>query len=193
MLIDRLKLPEFLEEYKKQTKGKEPFFSFVGYFSVEILKDFNYDDELTIDELTASNHIQKRFHELFEKKYRDRTIELRNDYTDIFQFTQKELALKWIRQNIFTSNLVEESQLEKMDWREVYKLRRQCANKRDIESLLTIAKHRFIKGSAATNVSNFPEMCYYYGRLHQGEELQKFLKDKSFYLFMLPKSCKELA
>lgn len=58
ILIDRLKLSEFLNEYKNQTKGKEPFSSFVEYFSVEVLKDFTYDDDLTIDDLANSNHIQ---------------------------------------------------------------------------------------------------------------------------------------
>ena len=48
VLIDRLKLSEFLEEYKKHTKGKEPFNSFVEYFSVEVLKDFTYDDDLKL-------------------------------------------------------------------------------------------------------------------------------------------------
>jgi hypothetical protein len=73
------------------------------------------------------------------------------------------------------------------------KFRRQCAKNRDIKSLLAIAKYRFIKGSAAVNISNLPEMCYYYGRLHRAEELKEFLQEKSFYLFMLPDSCTSLA
>lgn len=88
---------------------------------------------------------------------------------------------------------IEESQLDKMTVEELFSYRRQCAEKQDLESLLGIAKHRFIKGCAATNENNLPEMCYYYGRLNRVEELQEFLKEKSVYLFMLPESCKELA
>lgn len=100
ILIGRLKLSEFLKEYKKQTKGKEPFSSFVEYFSVEVLKDFTYDDDLTIDDLANSNHIQEKFHELFGQKYQSRVLELRDDYTSIFQNTTKALAVNWIKQNV---------------------------------------------------------------------------------------------
>jgi hypothetical protein len=100
VLIDRLKLSEFLEEYKKQTKGKEPFSSFVEYFSVEVLKDFTYDDDLTIEDLANGNHIQEKFHELFGQKYQSRVSELRDDYTRIFQNTTKALAENWIKQNV---------------------------------------------------------------------------------------------
>lgn len=100
VLIDRLKLSDFLEEYKKRTKGKEPFSSFVEYFSVEVLKDFTYDDDLTIEDLANSNHIQEKFHELFRQKYQNRASELRDDYSRIFQNTTKALAVNWIKQNV---------------------------------------------------------------------------------------------
>jgi hypothetical protein len=87
---------------------------------------------------------------------------------------------------------VEVSELEKLSFEELDKLSQKCADNRDLESLLTIAKWRFIKGSKATNESNLPEMFYYFGRLHRGEELRSFLKEKSFYLFMLSASCKVL-
>jgi len=90
-------------------------------------------------------------------------------------------------------SIITESQLGKMSVRERFQLRRECAENRDIESLLTIVKFLFIRGAAATNESNLPEMCYYYGRLHRAEELQEFLKENDSNLFMLPKSSKELA
>ena len=104
ILFDRLRLSEFLNEYKRQTKGKEPFASFVDYFSVEVLKDFTYDDNLTITDLANTNHIQKKFHELFGKKYQDRNLELRDDYSTIFQNTSKSIALTWIKQNVPNTN-----------------------------------------------------------------------------------------
>lgn len=195
ILIDRLLLTEFLSEFKKQTNDKEPFHSFVDYFSVEVLKDFTYNEDLTIEDLVCSNHIQQKFHELFSKKHAEKIQALKNDYTTIFENTCKSLALNWIKQKVFRSNhvMVEESQLAKMSVEEMFQFRRQCAKNRDIKSLLALAKYRFIKGSAATNESNLPEMCYYYGRLHRAEELKEFLQEKSFYLFMLPDSCKSLA
>ena len=193
ILIDRLKLAEFLTEYRTQTKGKEPFSSFVDYFSVEILKDFSYDKDLTIDDLANSNHIQDKFHEMFSKKYQNRVTELREDYSDIFQNTQRALAINWIKRKMFNKVKIDEAELKKMSVQERFQLRRKCAENRDIKSLLTIVKYHFTNGSAATNETNFPEMCYYYGRLHRVEELKEFLSDKEFYLFMLPDSCKELA
>lgn len=112
ILIDRLKLTEFLKEYKKQTKGKEPFNSFVEYFSTEVLKDLTYDDDLTINDLANSNHIQEKFHELFEEKYQNRALELRDDYINIFQNTIKSLALTWIKEHIPNAN----NQINKSDF-----------------------------------------------------------------------------
>lgn len=157
---------------------------------MKILEDFTHED-LTISDLANSIHIQKKFHEIFGKKYQDRILELRDDYTEIFHVVQRALALSWIKAKIF--NKIDDAELEKMSVEERFQLRRKCAENRDIKSLLTIAKYRFVKGSAATNESNFPEMCYYYGRLHQVEELKEFLSGKDIYLFMLPDSCKELA
>lgn len=88
---------------------------------------------------------------------------------------------------------IKKTDLESLDTKELFQLRKKCSDNHDIESLLTIAKYRFIKGSPATNVSNLPEMCYYFGRLNRVEELKEFLSDKSIYLFTLPASSKELA
>jgi len=101
ILIDRLLLTEFLNEFKKQTNGIEPFFSFVEYFSIEVLKDFTYDKDLTIDDLACSNHMQGKFHEIFSNKYKNRIQELKNNYTNIFENTSKSLATTWIRNKIF--------------------------------------------------------------------------------------------
>ena len=120
-------------------------------------------------------------------------MEFQNDYRRIIQNSQKALALNWIQQKVFNKIKIDDEQLAKMSVEEYFRLRRQRALNRDIKSLLTIAKYRFMNGSAATNESNFPEMCYYYGRLHRGEELKIFLEDNQFHLFMLPESCKELA
>lgn len=101
ILIDRLLLSAFLKEYKKQTNGKEPFFSFVEYFSKEVLKDFSYDEDLTIEDLACSNHMQGKFHEIFSNKHQNRIHEVKNDYTNIFEKTCKSLATSWIADRIF--------------------------------------------------------------------------------------------
>jgi hypothetical protein len=88
---------------------------------------------------------------------------------------------------------LDDTKLKKMSVKERFQLRRKCAENCDIASLLTIVKYHFINGSAATNEFNYPEICYYYGRLHQIKELKEFLNDKEFYLHMLPSSCIELA
>lgn len=129
------------------------------------------------------------------------TITLKGDQIEncILHMHDRNVDIEYLKiDNEQTSNesgylMVEESELEKLSVEELFKLRRKCAEKKDLESLLTIAKWRFVKGSAATNESNLPEMCYYYGRLNRAEELKSFLEEKSFYLFMLPESCKVLA
>lgn len=103
ILFDRLKLSEFLNEFKRQAKGKEPFTSFVDYFSIEVLKDFSYDKDFTVEDIANSNHIQDKFHELFSKKYQDRVLELRDDYSTIVQNTTESIAINWIKQNILNS------------------------------------------------------------------------------------------
>jgi len=104
ILIDRLLLTEFLSEFKIQTNYKEPFHSFVDYFSIEVLKDFTFNEDLKIEDLACSNHIQQKFHELFSKKNTDKIQVLRNDYTAIFENTCKSLALNWIKKNVFSNS-----------------------------------------------------------------------------------------
>lgn len=90
-------------------------------------------------------------------------------------------------------HIVQESELTAMTVEQRFRLRRECANRRDIESLLAIARYRFLKGSMATNESNFPEICYYYGRLHRTIELERFLQENGFIISMLPYWSIELA
>lgn len=81
--------------------GKEPFASFGKYFSKEILKDYsNYDEDITINDLTFTNHTQEKFHKVFSKKHQNRIYELKNDYIKIFEMTCNNLAKNWIRNKI---------------------------------------------------------------------------------------------
>lgn len=98
ILIDRLSLADFLSEYQKQTKGKEPFLSFSYYFSTEAVKD--YDDDVTTHDLGISSDTQREFSDLFAKKYQLRIAELKNDYINILNNTRKALGLKWIEKCI---------------------------------------------------------------------------------------------
>ncbi len=88
---------------------------------------------------------------------------------------------------------ITESQLENINFKEIFQLRRKCAEIGDLESLLIIAKHNVLNGSIATNIDNFPELCYYFGRLQRIEELQEFITENNGILFMLPNSSKQLA
>jgi hypothetical protein len=118
ILIDQLKLSDFLKEYKKQTDGKEPFLSFVDYFSIDILTNFTYNKDLFIENVLMNSAIKKRFHELFSQKYQNRIFELRSDFLRIFENTAKTLAINWIKQNIFTNSIVDDSSgaLDLNDW-----------------------------------------------------------------------------
>ncbi len=98
ILIDRLKLSDFLNEYRIQTNRKEPFLSFAEDFAVEILKEFSYDD-LTIDDLAISNFIQEKFNELFVARNNDNN--LRKEFAYILENTCKTLAVRWVKENIF--------------------------------------------------------------------------------------------
>lgn len=191
ILIDILKLTDFLNEFKIQSNSEEPFNSFVDFFSEEILKEFTYD--LSIDDLANSKNIQKKFHELFNNKYKDSVFEFRVDFFKILKNTQHALALKWIKAKVFNRIKIDEFSLKNMNVTELFKLRRKCAENRDIISLLSIAQYNFINGSAAQNETYLPELFYYYGRLHRFENLKEFFDGKEYYLFMLTDSCKLLA
>lgn len=121
ILIDRLLLSDFLDEFKMQAKGKEPFLSFIDYFSIEVVKDFNYDPDLTIADLAFSSHIQEKFREFFNKKNQNRIRELANEYTSIFESTCKSLALKWIQKNILNEASTNQTSQSSMELNFVFK------------------------------------------------------------------------
>lgn len=101
ILIDRLLLSDFLDEYRKQSQNIEPFHSFPELFGVEVLKDFSCQPDITINDLAFSNHIQQKFHKVFSENYQSRFHELRDEYTTIFENTCNALASKWINEKVF--------------------------------------------------------------------------------------------
>lgn len=98
LLIDRLFLIEFLKEFKFQAKSKEPYTTFVEYFSVVILKEFN--NNVKIEHLYKSEFIEQKFHTLFEEKYLNQISDLITEYSSIYNETYKSLVLKWANNNI---------------------------------------------------------------------------------------------
>lgn len=193
ILIDQLPLSEFLDEIKSNSQNNDTYLSFVEEFSITILEDFKYYDDLSLDDLGCSKHILYKFLELFRFYCNNNYYEVSNEFYKIINNSQHSLARSWIKKKISNKIKVLEEQLKSMDAIERYTLRRNCAQNGDLKLLLEIAEYHFIKGSAATNENNFPELCYYYGRLGKLEELKEFLSDKEFYLFMLPESCRELS
>ena len=94
-------LIDCLNEFTSVANGKEPFASFGEFFSDEILKDYSdYDEDITINDLTFTNHTQEKFHKVFSEKYQDRIYELKNDYVKIFETTCDNLAKNCIRNKI---------------------------------------------------------------------------------------------
>jgi len=86
---------------------------------------------------------------------------------------------------------INERSLKEMSVSAQFQLRRQCAENRDIESLLTIAKFNFLTYGGPGTLSS---VCYYYGRLHREKELHDFLANNSGLLhFGYPSYCMELA
>ncbi len=100
ILIDRLILSQFLDEYRRQADGEEPFYSFPEIFEKAVLNDFSYEEDLTTDDLTFTNHIQQKFHQVFSEHYGSRAQELRVKYSSIFENTCNRIALKWANSKI---------------------------------------------------------------------------------------------
>ncbi len=113
ILFDRLNLSEFLAEYKRQAKGKEPFTSFADFYSVEVLNNYS-DDNFTIEDLGIGPYIQKEFSEMFSSKYQSHLSELKSDYQNIFSNTCKSLARNWIKEKIFNGKI--DHQTENSSW-----------------------------------------------------------------------------
>jgi len=88
---------------------------------------------------------------------------------------------------------VNDSVLKVMSVDELYQFKRDCANNKDIKSLLVITVYQFKHGSDATNVNNIPEMAYYFGRLHDLDSFKSLLDEYSFALWSLPQSCISIA
>lgn len=95
----------FLNEYRIQSKGKEPFDTFVEYFSNEILRIYAGGNIIAIDGIKNSNRIQQKFSELFSLKYEDRALELRDDFIHIYRNTAKAIARNWIKQKVMKTNI----------------------------------------------------------------------------------------
>jgi hypothetical protein len=111
VLIDRLLLTDFLTEYKNQSNGKEPFYSFSELFSKEVIKDFTYDKSITINQLTFTNHIQQKFHKIFGENYQSRVSELKEDYTSLFEITCDKISEKWINKKVLNQTDMTEKEL----------------------------------------------------------------------------------
>lgn len=101
IVIDRINLKEFLKEFQIQSENTEPFYSFVHFFEKVILKEFDSYDDITVNDLTFSDVIQKKFHENFSIKYQMQKNELKESYNTIFKNTCNELSLNWILNTIF--------------------------------------------------------------------------------------------
>lgn len=101
LLIDQLFLKDFLEEYLIQSEEEEPFCSFTDIFSREILNEYSYNKEITINHLFFNYNIQQKFHEIFSKHYSSRAEELKDTYSVLFENTCNEISLKWIQKHVF--------------------------------------------------------------------------------------------
>jgi len=102
ILINQLFLKDFLLEYEEQTELREPFFSFPNLFKDEILKEFSYNENITVSDLYFNNHIQQKFHQIFSKHYASRALELKEYYSILFKNTCNKLALLWIKKHILS-------------------------------------------------------------------------------------------
>lgn len=193
LLIDRLRLSEFLVEMKSSCHDNELLLSFIDEFSIYILEDFPSDIKITLEDLYCNSHRLNEFLVEFRFYANTNYSEVSDEFYEIMNNSQHSLAASWIKKKVFNKIRINEDELKSMDVSQRFALRRSCAQNRDIKSLLEIVKYHFINGSGATNETNFPELCYYYGRLHKITELKEFLSGKEFYLFMLPESCREFA
>ncbi|WP_166386814.1 hypothetical protein [Polaribacter sp. 11A2H] len=101
LLIDRIFLKDFLEEYQIQSEEEEPFYSFLDLFKKEILEEYSHYKDITIDNILFSYHIQQKFHELFSKHHNSKENELKETYSILFDNTCNEMSLKWIKKHVF--------------------------------------------------------------------------------------------
>ena len=62
---------------------------------------------MTISNLQFSTYADKNFGDSFFTKYRDRFLELRDDYSKFLENTAKAVSFNWLKENIFSGNKVE--------------------------------------------------------------------------------------
>lgn len=181
------KLQEALANYNKATKLDSNYVR--AYYNKGVIYTELKDHTSAIEEYSKSINIDKEFSDAY--------LNRANEYYYInkFKFAMEDYidCLKYDPNNAIARSMISDVQIDLLTVKERYNLRRKCAENCDVESLLTIAKYNFLHGCTASNINNFPELCYYYGRLQKGEELQKFIDENVAFLLMLPESCKKLA
>lgn len=96
-------LKTFLEEYRLQSMGKEPFYSFTFQFAEEMIEKISEYEELEEAGISFNFFMTKEFGNSFTEKYPDRVATLGADYSRIFENTCNSLARKWIEKEIFNS------------------------------------------------------------------------------------------
>jgi hypothetical protein len=104
IMIDRLRLIDFLSEYRNQASIKEPFITYCDFFKDEILKEFAQYEDIKLEDLTISTYIQEKFGEYFLTKFRDDAQKYVNEYKKHFDHAAKALALSWISRTVFKNN-----------------------------------------------------------------------------------------
>lgn len=97
ILIEKISLKEFLEEYKVQTKGEEPFLGFAELFGYELLQiHFQTQPNLNINDISLNFNNQDIFHKLFSDRYKDDAELLGEKYSSIFNNTLDNLAINYL-------------------------------------------------------------------------------------------------
>lgn len=198
--IEHFKIANDSTEYNHICKPSILYYlalSFLSIGQIEISYKFAHKAKLRIDTVIENSSLTMN-------NMRDNIGE--REINVIIAYIEEEYAEIKNRVNIFDdidenklnceypkTNKIKESELVNMSFEELYLLRKECAKKNDIESLLIIAIFRFAKESSALNEDTYPEICYYYGRLRRSDNLNEFIEENAMDLLMLSDSSKELA
>lgn len=98
MLIPRLGLTDFLNEFKNAVKGEPLFIRFINTFSKNILDDFEGNEDVkSTDDLVFSDSMREKFMNLFESEVVSNNPNSATLFERYFGETSIAISSKWIK------------------------------------------------------------------------------------------------
>ena len=97
--IGRLRILDFLEEFKKYIKEDSPLVTLPDSYIEFLTKELEYIEDFNINTAVFNEHLHNMFFEVFGDKYFEVYPEIENSFIEIYELAERSCVLKWIKEN----------------------------------------------------------------------------------------------